>query len=106
MLVRRFVEGVSKIESFPPGLEDVTEGLTAPSRGCPRLELAPLAVAGLDSHPIRLFCFFGSFFSWGFGLRGGMGNRESGLGMRMWATKGGNAEEVSAPLDLDASRVY
>jgi hypothetical protein len=49
---RFLVEGVSKTESRPLGLEDVTGAFTA------ELELAILVTAGLESHPRRLFCFF------------------------------------------------
>jgi hypothetical protein len=62
--VRFFVEGVSKIDSRPLGLEDVTVtgSFTALGR-CSELELVALAAAGLESHPSRLFCFFLSLWS-------------------------------------------
>jgi len=47
------VEGVSKIDSRPLGLEDVTGAFRTAV-----LELATLVSAGLESHPRRLFCFF------------------------------------------------
>lgn len=50
-VVRFLVEGVSKIDSRPLGLEDVT-GAFRPA------ELESLVSAGLESHPRRLFCFF------------------------------------------------
>jgi hypothetical protein len=65
-VVRLLVEGVSKIESRPLGLEDGTGAFP------PELELAALAVAGLASHPRRLFCFFASFCSCGFDFAGGI----------------------------------
>src|SRR5579863_9972501 len=65
-VVRLLVEGVSKTESRPLGLEDVTGAFTA------ELELVALAAAGLASHPSRLFCFFWSFWSWGFDFAGGI----------------------------------
>jgi len=65
-VVRLLVEGVSKIESRPLGLEDGTGAFT------PELELAALAAAGLASHPRRLFCFFGSFCSCSFDFAGGI----------------------------------
>ena len=59
--VRFLVEGVSKIESRPLGLEEVpvTGAFSA------ELELATFVVvaADLESHPRRLFCFFWSFCS-------------------------------------------
>jgi hypothetical protein len=60
-VVRFLVEGVSKIESRPLGLEDA---FTA------ELEPATLVAAGLESHPRRLFCFF---CSWGFDFAEGKG---------------------------------
>lgn len=63
-VIRFLFEGVSKIESRPLGLEDVTGPLTA------ELESATLVAAGLESHPRRLFCFFSSFCSWGFDFGG------------------------------------
>jgi hypothetical protein len=56
-VVRLLVEGVSKIESRPLGLEDVT----VTGAFAAELELAALAASGLASHPRRLFCFFWSF---------------------------------------------
>jgi len=47
-LARFFVEGVSKIESRPLGLEDVATAFAAERE----------SAVGLDSHPRRLFCFF------------------------------------------------
>jgi len=55
-VVRFLAEGVSKIDSRPLGLEDVT-GVFRTAE----LELGTLVSAGLESHPRRLFCFFGSF---------------------------------------------
>jgi hypothetical protein len=47
------LEGVSKIDSRPLGLEDVTGAFRTAE-----LELATLVSVGLESHPRRLFCFF------------------------------------------------
>jgi len=63
-VARCLVKGVSKIESRPLGLEDVTGAFMA--------ELELLAAAGLASHPRRLFCFFWSFCSWGFDFAEGI----------------------------------
>jgi len=58
-VVRFLVEGVSKIESCPLGLEEVpvTGAFTA------ELETFVAVVADLENHPRRLFCFFWSFCS-------------------------------------------
>jgi hypothetical protein len=62
--VRFFVEGVSKIDSRPLGLEEVTViEAFAPAGGCPELDSATLVAAGLENHPSRLFCFFWSLWS-------------------------------------------
>ena len=53
-VVRFLAEGVSKIDSRPLGLEDVTGAF----RPAAELESATLVSAGLESHPRRLFCFF------------------------------------------------
>lgn len=52
-VARFLVEGVSKIDSRPLGLEDAT-GVFRTAE----LELATFVSAGLESHPRRLFCFF------------------------------------------------
>ena len=55
-VIRLLVEGVSKIESRPLGLEDAREDV--PEAFTAELELATLVTAGLESHPRILFCFF------------------------------------------------
>lgn len=52
-VARFLVEGVSKIDSRPLGLEDAT-GVFRTAE----LELATFVSAGFESHPRRLFCFF------------------------------------------------
>jgi hypothetical protein len=57
--VRFLVEGVSKIDSRPLGLDEATviEALSAKG-GWLELDWATLTAAGLESHPSKLFCFF------------------------------------------------